>query len=253
VILMLFGVFYASYWAAFALLLERRKDEWPKWQMWSVVGSLACALSSTDLSIANAAGKVVRVRYDEYVMAFDRILGSPSFTLGKMLVAYRWMYSVCVIVYDHLNLACGIVVVLYLWREPIEDCLELVRTIVAVSALALPLYLIFPVSGPLFAYRRFPFELPSAQPHLIYLTYAPDGVPSVHMTLALLICWYARTWRIGRILSVIYATLTVVATLGSGQHYLFDLMAAVPFTALVLYLSQNKGGTFRLFHCRPSS
>ena len=37
---------------------------------------------------------------------------------------------------------------------------------------------------------------------------------------------------------MVYLALIVIATLGSGQHYLFDLVVAVPYAVLMLRLGK---------------
>jgi len=57
------------------------------------------------------------------------------------------------------------------------------------------------------------------------------------MTIALLLLWYSRKWKRGFVAGGLYALCTVLSTLGLGEHYVVDLLAAVPFTLLILWLS----------------
>jgi membrane-associated phospholipid phosphatase len=54
----------------------------------------------------------------------------------------------------------------------------------------------------------------------------------------MLILWFLWPWKVGRIFGLLYLALIVFATLGSGQHYLFDLIVAIPYTATILYLGR---------------
>jgi membrane-associated phospholipid phosphatase len=56
------------------------------------------------------------------------------------------------------------------------------------------------------------------------------------MSSALLIFWFLMPWPWGRAIGGIYLGLMVLATLGSGQHYLFDLICAVPYATLVIWV-----------------
>jgi membrane-associated phospholipid phosphatase len=57
----------------------------------------------------------------------------------------------------------------------------------------------------------------------------PNGIPSVHASTALLVLWFLRRWWWGRISGVVFLILTIFATLGSGEHYLFDLFCALRY------------------------
>jgi len=57
-----------------------------------------------------------------------------------------------------------------------------------------------------------------------------NGIPSLHFTWALLIFWNVLpSHRTGRILAAGFVLLTGLATIGLGEHYLVDLIVAVPF------------------------
>jgi len=68
---------------------------------------------------------------------------------------------------------------------------------------------------------------------------APNGVPSVHTSTALLVLYFLRHWRFGMVAGSVFLGLTVLATLGSGQHYFFDLLCALPYSALILWLGSR--------------
>jgi len=63
---------------------------------------------------------------------------------------------------------------------------------------------------------------------------ARNAMPSMHMTWALLVWWSA--WELtplARFIASCFAALTFLATLGFGEHYLVDLIVAVPFALLI--------------------
>jgi len=70
-------------------------------------------------------------------------------------------------------------------------------------------------------------------PHLIALSAAPNGMPSIHTSTALLLLWFGRHWLLSRWLGCLYLVLIIAATLAGGQHYFMDLLAAVPYAAAV--------------------
>jgi hypothetical protein len=49
--------------------------------------------------------------------------------------------------------------------------------------------------------------------------------------------WLLRHWKAGRIFGAVFLALTILATLGLGEHYIFDLFCAVPYAAIVLWIA----------------
>lgn len=73
------------------------------------------------------------------------------------------------------------------------------------------------------------------------LSCAPNAMPSLHLAGALLIWWNCGASRWGRVLAAVYLVLTVVATLGFGEHYVVDLIVAVPYSLLIQTLAAENG------------
>jgi hypothetical protein len=121
-------------------------------------------------------------------------------------------------------------------------------------ALAPLLYAAFPVAGPRFAFPSFPAMPDSIVPHVLYFHAAPNGVPSVHMSTALLVWWYSRRWRVGSVAALIHLALVVMSTLGSGQHYVFDLVVAIPYAMCAVLIARRVGAQMTEApdgRCRP--
>lgn len=96
-------------------------------------------------------------------------------------------------------------------------------------------FIFLPASGPGYAFTSFPFTLPTyTHPHVINLLAPPNCFPSIHMAMAIIFCLSVWRWRVGKIIGGLHIILTICATLGLGEHYLVDLIAAVPFTLLIL-------------------
>ncbi|HLY39962.1 MAG TPA: phosphatase PAP2 family protein [Terracidiphilus sp.] len=178
-----------------------------------------------------------KVRYDQYVFRIDQFFGQPSFALGRWVQLHPALWTPCLYAYDLLPSAFLAVAAAYFLWAPIEASLRYVWTLLLTAALAPLVYLLVPVSGPKYAFAAFPISPPpSLSPHLIQLTAPPNGMPSVHMAGALLMLYFARRWMAGSILGWIYVLLTIVSTLGTGEHYALDLIAAVPYAMLMIYL-----------------
>ena len=119
------------------------------------------------------------------------------------------------------------------------------KTWVIISACALLAYNFFPITGPryIFGSEHYVDLLNSLTnyPHsTVAGSTAPrNGMPSMHFgwMLASTILW----WRTGsawwtRFLFILATTLTAIATIYLGEHYVVDLIVAVPFTLAAIAL-----------------
>ena len=106
-------------------------------------------------------------------------------------------------------------------------------TVAAVGGFVL--YNLFPAVGPIHVFgKQFPDLAPPAglAPfQLVAAGEAPrNAMPSVHIAMALLILWNSRLGpRVWRVVAAVLLGITVLATLGFGEHYLVDLLVAAPF------------------------
>ena len=97
------------------------------------------------------------------------------------------------------------------------------------------MYIVVPAVGPVHCMTEYPQQLsaPIPQPGV------RNCFPSLHFSWALLMFAYART-RWTTILASAFVGMTVLATLGLGEHYLADLIVALPFAALVVLLERDR-------------
>lgn len=190
--------------------------------------------------VASCLGRFVPWKYDLYVYAIDCHLGLPGFHLAEFAARHLWCTIVLDLSYGLLPLSVPAAIAAYLWWGTLEEARNVALTFLLNFLAAVPLYLCLPVCGPIFAFPRFP-QIPallSAHPILLHAT--PNGVPSVHMSTALLVLWFVRRWPWPRRAAFVFAGLTVLATLGTGQHYSVDLLAAVPYAALIVYATRTR-------------
>jgi hypothetical protein len=102
-------------------------------------------------------------------------------------------------------------------------------------------YNLFPALGPAHIFLQdFPWHpMTTLQAsHLFLEPVAVKGVqnaiPSLHMAWVLLAWWYSRglsLWERG--IALMFVVFTVLATLGTGEHYFVDLVAAFPFGLMI--------------------
>jgi hypothetical protein len=63
---------------------------------------------------------------------------------------------------------------------------------------------------------------------------ARNAIPSLHMTWVLLAWWNSKGLaRWIRAIAMVFVVLTVMATLGTGEHYFIDLVVAFPFSLMI--------------------
>lgn len=180
---------------------------------------------------------VVPLKYDLYIYRIDGIFGHPSFHLGQYVYAHLWAMIVSSITYGLLPTAmfAGFAVSLF-WGSR-SDAVAILQAYLIMFFAIIPLYLVLPVCGPLYAFPHFPAMPGAVTGHLVVIHAAPNGVPSGHMAAALMVLWAMRHRWWTAIPGAAFAALTVVATMASGEHYAFDLICAVPYAAIILWVT----------------
>lgn len=177
--------------------------------------------------------------YDLYLYAADTGFGIPiAAQAGIFLASHPSLSWICGLVYESLPLAVSL---LYACEKSGNRPLN-IRVLPAFlggGAAAYLLYNILPAAGPLYIFgTRFPGHLPPVAPIVMQaplMSGAPrNAVPSMHLACALLLFWNARRlspWVY--LAAVLYLALTVLATLGFGEHYAVDLVVGVPYALLL--------------------
>jgi hypothetical protein len=184
----------------------------------------------------DAVTKAQPPAYDLYLYTFDSGLGlSPGASVAKLFDALPW-----------LGVAASVIYALLLLFPTLFDAWGLRRglkgslmTAFAVGGVCgFIFYQVCPGLGPTYVFgSRFPAHLPTPGEVglVMYLgAGARNAMPSMHMTWALLVWWSA--WEltpVARLIATVFATLTFLSTLGFGEHYLVDLIVAVPFVLLI--------------------
>jgi hypothetical protein len=197
----------------------------------------------------NLAVGLTPITYDRIVYVFDlKFLnepgGPPSWLIGKLLRAHPWLLESCGYVYNSLPLGLSVCLAIQ-WRDRQGDARDIYSQVdlrwlsVALGIVGFLLYQVSPASGPVYLFSKdFPFHVPdltglAIQPAWLQPA-ARNGMPSLHVGWTLLLFWNMRrrSWWMG-LIAATYLTLTALATLGFGEHYLADLMVA-PALALAI-------------------
>jgi len=194
-----------------------------------------------------------------HVLTFDGVLASvdrsfgvdPSAAAGVLVRRSAALWWTCKLVYDSLPMAlCAVAAARWRRFGPNDRDHVLIAIVVACIAGQFVSQLV-PASGPRFLWgAAFPMSAGSLSPAGDLSNISPaefrNAFPSLHMTGALLVAWSARPFgRAVRLLACLYVAVTVVATLGSGEHYLVDLIVAAPF-ALAIRLGVRREAVKRV-------
>jgi hypothetical protein len=177
--------------------------------------------------------------YDLLAFAADEHLGVQiSFMMGRLFEAFPVLAGVSSIIY--FTLAAPILLILGMQMHSKDPPLiDIYIQSLIIGLLGLVFYLIFPVVGPAAAFGpAFPQATPALAEVLANGLDIPavsrNCMPSCHTAWALMVHWHARplaAWV--RVMASVYLLFTLLATLGFGFHYVFDLVVAVPFAVAI--------------------
>ncbi len=165
--------------------------------------------------------------YDSYLYAFDEALQCKPNVLAGNLMADSPAFSLAVMLaYQSLPLVICLLVAAE--REtPGRFQVRILRLFVGVALAGASLHNLFPAMGPL----AFGLPVVSGPIPVMQFGAARSAIPSVQFACALLVWWnaagLARVWRW---LAGAFVMVTILAALGSGEHYFVDLIVALPFT-----------------------
>jgi hypothetical protein len=231
-----FSVGYGFLAAALADFLIHRE-----WRSAALAALVPIGMASAPLGLAGIVRKHTPLTYDGALMAFDSTLRIPftrlSATLIDRVAAVR---ALTLIAYAALPgaIAAGLAYEEYTIRKNINRGagVNLLLAYTISGTLAAILYMICPATGPYHAFRdAFPLRLPDALHVPLALSpFAPDSprnaMPSLHVAWAVMLARSTAGARKSlRAAAWLYALLTILATVGSGEHYVFDLIATAPF------------------------
>jgi hypothetical protein len=176
--------------------------------------------------------------YDLFLYAFDGQLGrQPSFLAGQVFARFGALRRVCYFSYEGLPVAMAVAFAMER-STPNRQASSIMAAFAAAAAGGFLAYNLYPAVGPVHVFgARFPYAPPQAgwPPFRLVevASAARNAMPSVHVAMALLILWNSRWWPGAvRVLAGALLAFTVLATLGFGEHYLVDVLVAIPFALL---------------------
>jgi PAP2 superfamily len=236
----LFLLFYPDFVLSFLLVLccivrwqlvpqDRKRAEYAL-----VILMFTYLLTPIAGAVARRLSSLRPLKLDLYAYQFDQLFGQPSFVLSRIMLRHYWLEILLLLAYGLVSVAVAVVLIAYVYYCESQTAFAI--KVFLLDILAAPvMYALVPICGPAFAFPSFPKSPGIVAVRSIPLLAAPNGFPSIHTSIALLVLWFAWRWRIGKVLGSIYLALIIFSTLASGQHYLLDLFAAVPYTLGVLF------------------
>ena len=179
--------------------------------------------------------------FDLFLYSFDCSLRVQfSFLMGQLFWTWPWVRFVCLVIYLALPLPLALVYAAQLRRQK-EKALAVMLAFLVTGPVGVLFYNMLPACGPAHIFgAAFPFHPPSIADvmHMnvvpVLLKGARNAIPSLHMAWVLLVWWNSRglaCWI--RAIALLFVVLTVMATLGTGEHYFIDLVVAFPFSLMV--------------------
>ena len=178
---------------------------------------------------------------DLYLYSFDASLGLQfPFLVAQGFARWPSLRVTSLIFYIGLAIPIGLIYVGRLLRLG-EKAVPSFVAFLTTGPVGILFYNLFPALGPIHLFReQFPWHPLSASDlsrlfvEPVKIVGFPNAIPSLHMAWVLLVWWYSRGlswWERG--VAFAFLGFTVLATLGTGEHYFVDLVVAFPFAVLV--------------------
>lgn len=182
--------------------------------------------------------------FDLYLYMFDGSFGfQPSFLAGRAMAASAALRIAASLTYISLPFVMALVYALRQPKGAERPSWDIITLFLMAGLGGWVLYNVVPATGPAYVFGMdFPWRsLPLQSLPKLFLERIPvradiprNAIPSLHMAWVLLLYWNTKGLaRSLRIFMAVYLALTVVSTLGTGEHYLVDLVAGIPFAFFV--------------------
>ena len=179
--------------------------------------------------------------FDLFLYSFDCSLRVQfSFLMGQLFWTWLWVRFVCLVIYIALPLPLALVYAAQL-RKKKQAAFAVMLAFLVTGPVGVLFYNMLPAIGPghLFG-AAYPFH-PPAIADVMHMNVVPilrtgvrNAMPSLHTAWVLLVWWNSKGLaRWIRAIALLFVTLTVMATLGTGEHYFVDLVVAFPFALMV--------------------
>ncbi len=182
---------------------------------------------------------------DLYLYCFDASLRVQfAFLMGRAYATWNWFRDPGMFAYLGFPIAVALVFAGQLVRDG-RIVLSAMIAFLLTGPVGVIFYTMCPALGPAYLFTsRYPWSplTMDQASHLVLESLAIPGLrnsmPSLHVAWVLLAWWYSvglSFWE--RSIALFFVVFTVLATLGSGEHYVIDLIVACPFALFIYALS----------------
>lgn len=170
---------------------------------------------------------------DEVLFSFDKNYGYFELNIARFFYRSPVLDWLIRLVYFSLMLA---ITFLYMAMPSTAAKRQFAGAVALAGTTVIPMYALCPAAGPTYLLRNsFPWRIPPLfHPHArIIYDAALNATPSAHVAWAVLMFWFARKYctKAVRIAAGVFMVGTCLATLGTGEHYIIDLVLSVPLAA----------------------
>jgi len=179
------------------------------------------------------------VTFDSHLLAVDATFGfQPSFVLGQLIRGRPFLRDIFTTVYYALPLPVAMLCAAAVKNEHMSEVRRLLSLFGVLSVVGFFIYAVCPATGPAYAFHEC---FPMKPPHLPDISLAPlsvpnaprNAMPSLHLCAALLVFWNTSIMhKATRIAAGFFLAGTAFAILALGEHYLIDIITAVPFALM---------------------
>lgn len=223
-----------------------------EWTSAEVAALLPVGMLTVPLGLAQLLGKFTPLTYDGALYALDGVFRVPFSSLAAdLFTALPALSALSILTYAAMPAAisAGLAYEVYNRRRATRrgTGASLLLAYMICGVLPIGLYMLCPGTGPRYAFSDdFPAALPNpASVPLTVAAFAPtfprNAMPSFHFVWAFILARStAGSRRTVRLASLVFLVLTILATLGSGEHYFVDLLAAVPLVIALEGATANR-------------
>lgn len=173
--------------------------------------------------------------YDVHLYKVDAAFLGVAQSAAQIARGSSWLYQATYFIYDLLGLLLFPLMAL-LMRDKKIRILHGWRALLIPYIIAVICYVWLPACGPLYGVENYPFGLgpQDIKVQLVSPSFAPrNAMPSLHLSTAVWFLMLIAALRRKRLFAVsgLFILGTAWATLALGEHYVIDLVVALPFSA----------------------
>jgi len=170
-----------------------------------------------------AEGGLMPWKYDAILWQLDAALGVPTQALARALQG-TWRGPLSTMYQLMIPMMIG----WFLVVRRSGRAGALVLAYVAELVTGPLLYAVVPACGPVYAFKADWLQVVAPTAKLIRLPGMPNAFPSLHIATAMVLLLFApgRWWRAA---GGVFFTVTALATVATGEHYILDLVPGVAF------------------------